>query len=939
MSTLVYSPGITARIQTHPDSKGKGQVIDITEDLVQGVLTIRTEAVHTFNFQLQNTQRKYDGVIQPMDKIIVEMKRITPVKVFSGYLNNGPIFSVWPRVLDLSASCTMKRLQFWYWDPTAPKSQAMLAENLHQGLQTDTGSTPGGPAPVTPDVTTQQQATSSDSNIKDLVIKLLVDVVGWPQEHIHIAAVPQQWYAFAGKVAELIHQSADESKFIGDLSSDGGIFGGAPVSGSSPSGPGGAVNGALQPGTYCNMNIDGEQAGNVSVIWRVSHQRNMGSDNVVTAMIEAGITESTLRNLDHGAGSSVGLFQLIDSHGTKAQRMDPTFSCNWWLDQAAGIPNRDTMPPGQLAQAVERSAYPDRYAKNECPAKAMLDALKRSESAKTAAQSANAAQSGIGTPPVRLAGGTHHGPVNTAQVGLRAPAPGPAGSLAPPPAPATGNTGRNLARVAHDLITSHEPGHIRYQLGGDDPATSADPRVLDCSSLVDWCYFHATGRTLAGGGGRTDTNAEIRMSMPLDLGAAQATKGALLFIGTTHVGISLGNGNHVAAHTDGIPLPKQVDISPNGGQFNHAALAPGLNYADAATNPQAAAALQRVVGYPTTVSDPNEFGGGSPISGTGAPGGGGAAGTTADASSAVFNELINVYSWGFQPATDGQFLMGPRALMNDQPMFPYINNLLKASMRSFCAAPNGDFMAWFPDYFGIWGGAAKMNVRPIELMDFTVMWSDQHIVTHQYVVGLPVGTGNASGGAANFDSATGTFGAPDNMLFWRISTQGIATMDFPEIFQAIFGEDASADFIAKYLSRFGGRPDLVTMPVIPAGRAEFFMALYLFMQRWAAQFEASVPMTFMPELWPGMLLVLPDYSFQAYITEVQHTFRFGPGGGFSTQASIVAPARTGGTKSDILGLLPLGGKRYLNGAPANAPQPAPNPTPPPSRLPPSRGPF
>jgi hypothetical protein len=87
------------------------------------------------------------------------------------------------------------------------------------------------------------------------------------------------------------------------------------------------------------------------------------------------------------------------------------------------------------------------------------------------------------------------------------------------------------------------------------------------------------------------------------------------------------------------------------------------------------------------------------------------------------------------------------------------------------------------------------------------------------------------------------------------------------------------------------------------------MALYLFMQRWAAQFRASVPMTFMPELWPGMLLRLPEYNFQAYIVEVQHTFQFGPGGGFHTAAQIVAPARMSGDRSDILGMLPLGGPK------------------------------
>jgi hypothetical protein len=60
-----------------------------------------------------------------------------------------------------------------------------------------------------------------------------------------------------------------------------------------------------------------------------------------------------------------------------------------------------------------------------------------------------------------------------------------------------------------------------------------------------------------------------------------------------------------------------------------------------------------------------------------------------------------------------------------------------------------------------------------------------------------------------------------------------------------------------------------------------------------------------------MLLALPEYNFQAYITEVQHTFRFGAGGGFQTQAAICAPAKTD-AKDEIFGLLPLGGKGYMD---------------------------
>lgn len=459
------------------------------------------------------------------------------------------------------------------------------------------------------------------------------------------------------------------------------------------------------------------------------------------------------------------------------------------------------------------------------------------------------------------------------------------------PAPAAAGTGRNVANTAYHLIVDHEPGHIRYQEGGDSSYSDPDPRVLDCSSFVDWVFYHAVGHPIVPGGRSTAATLRGWIDHPLDSALAANVKGALQFVGTGHVEVSLGNGNTAAAHTDGIPIEKQVDVEPGRG-FDGGGTMPGVNYADAATTPEAAAALSKIVGYPVTVSDPNEFG--APTNAGGAAGAGGVA---VDA----FNEFVNVYNWGFKPAVGGEAFYGPRALMNDTPILPYISNLLSATFRSFCSAPNGDFMAWFPDYFGLFGDAAKMNVKSIELQDFTVEWQDQHIVTHQFVVGVPQGF-------VSIDGGTGKVTGGDTDQAWMTTTGGVATMDYPEIFKPIFGKPADKQFITDYVSRFGARPDMQQMPTIQSGSlSEFFMALYLFMQRWASQFQAQVPMTFMPELWPGMLLALPEFNFQAYIAEVQHSFKFGAGGGFQTSASICAPSKTDET-DPIMNLLPIGGK-------------------------------
>jgi hypothetical protein len=61
---------------------------------------------------------------------------------------------------------------------------------------------------------------------------------------------------------------------------------------------------------------------------------------------------------------------------------------------------------------------------------------------------------------------------------------------------------------------------------------------------------------------------------------------------------------------------------------------------------------------------------------------------------------------------------------------------------------------------------------------------------------------------------------------------------------------------------------------------------------WASQFNTVIPITFMPELYPGMLLRLKQFGFQCYITGVTHSFNLTQGGGFKTDVNVIAPSAT-----------------------------------------------
>jgi len=267
--------------------------------------------------------------------------------------------------------------------------------------------------------------------------------------------------------------------------------------------------------------------------------------------------------------------------------------------------------------------------------------------------------------------------------------------------------------------------------------------------------------------------------------------------------------------------------------------------------------------------------------------------------------FINYWDWfGQPPQGESQLLTGIRGLLNDQPLLPFINTVLNSSMRSWCSAPNGDFISWFPDYFGLYGMAGIVNIEDIELQDFSMGWSDTNMVTHQYVASSWVSQvfGASPAGQVNINNIT--------------NTEGVVSLEMGNlsnnILQVVLGlkpGDASGFGNPQaLLDRFGARPNFQQIGVIMGPMAQFWYALFLFQLNWASMFSVNVPMTFMPEVFPGMLMRLRD-GFQAYIQQVVHSWDLTSGGpGFQTQASVMAPSDWRG--HGLYGL-PAGGRRAV----------------------------
>ncbi|MCB5180839.1 hypothetical protein [Streptomyces antimicrobicus] len=134
---------------------------------------------------------------------------------------------------------------------------------------------------------------------------------------------------------------------------------------------------------HCRVEANGasysmtpEQARHSATIAAVGTDRGM-PERAVTIAIATAIQESHLRNLDHGDRDSLGLFQQRPSMGwgTPQQVMDPVYAAGKFYEHLDDVRGYENMPLTVAAQEVQRSGYPDAYAKHEGDAQLLAAAF------------------------------------------------------------------------------------------------------------------------------------------------------------------------------------------------------------------------------------------------------------------------------------------------------------------------------------------------------------------------------------------------------------------------------------------------------------------------------------------------------------------------------------------------------------------------------------
>jgi len=899
MRTFVYAPEVRVVI-----AHGLTE-IDVSADLVRCTLIRPENSAATFFFSLQNKNLRYTPPVgQPffsrMDRIVVYMKKTAWIQVFAGYLDTIPYKAMYPNICEFKATCTIKRLMHTWWNPDLPQSSQILNQ-MNTALSLLGGDGQDG----------------TDSGLGSVLRRLLVVVGGWSLADVHIQNFPEVFFQFLQDQI-LLQQSSNapnlqnfKQMLLGSDTSPGpGAYAGSNPNAGVPGptvgaagGVGAAISGSdaqtsfyitqivaacdalgMGPSTNTNNLSAGlQQAGTTgessndqadqkawqqtqataTTLWQANRNSDAAILGVACAMAETGggISIRNLANLampgsdqfpndGYGTdGTSVGIFQQQNfaEWGNLSQRMNPRQAATMFF-QALPAGWRG-MDPGQAIQQAQRSAN---SAGSQYDAAVPL--------ATTLVQSyRTAGLSNLGNAIPSASVGTSS-PLAAASSGAAAAGLGGApsatnGVLAsssnfPTPVVSAGGGANPLSSIGPQPNSEGAINFAMTQLGCPYVWGAKGPGAYDCSGLMN-ASFKAIGVAVPG---QTDA---IRASIPQVTPNSAVQRGDLVEPTTGHVVLWCGDGTIIEAPHSGAFV--QRIPNPYGPPASWAWV--GRACQNGGPNPAA------------PFNPPQTMGPGNPPSALIQQGGPGQTGSGGSAEAVA----RNLFSYQFSPdqfsAQVADFFTGDKAFIDGQPLLQMIQAVAAAGLRSWSSGPDGSFIAWYPDYFGVDGKPAVLQLANIELKDFRVDFSDDSLTTHVYING-----------------DWSQLGDSDPVMGW-IDTTGVATVEqqwlYSRLVMAAPG-DMETMLGAEVMQRFGVRPLAQTYAMAGSHELEFLLACQTFMQKYAEQYQTEVTMTFMPELFPGMRVQLADQDLQVYVKSVTHTCDYERG--FQTTAVIMAPS-------------------------------------------------
>lgn len=905
--TFIYSPDIVVGVMTN-----KG-FIDVSSDVIDFTLDRQVNSIASFKCTLANPGRKYNRRINTMDRITVFMKRTKFVQVFSGYVTYAPIETFVPTPVTINAQCTIRILKTTYWDDTLIQFQQLLLNFMDSAM-------------------TSSSQTLNDGGVSQVIAQVLNRVCGWNPSAIHIQTVPQPFIDFAAQVySNNIANGKDLDQNvvtqIANLIGSKGI-----VSGNNT----GAVN--YTPGnSYQTKNKTSPQP--KLTTFNVSKVKSFH-----THPIAGGVINSPGDNPDNPV--SIGLineniywcsvpFPYFYGLGIGTPT-EVTEAKSWIASNTAKSTNdgqllvltntvhnrvvvvRATSIPQKANVTEHGKAVGDRSADYLQCHPGVVAYLNGSITGDPTSWREGAQDGGQALIKAEWA------KENNISVGPQPQIEAAIATAKKNTSSALGQNSNNsqdslvLTNAANELITKmrsvigatypvNDAKQSYYPSNWRENPTYVNPKnnavgLFDCSGLIQWAYNTLFGSSLSHPVGG-DTWAQFGAGNNSDAAThglfidknTQPQVGDILFFSVPgdsgnppqHV-ITLssaigqpnpyqnasakpGVGWTIAANQTGIALNETPFVWSNniGGKKNDwGAYYMGARRPLSMLKGWGANISQNFSTANTSASNPNDPGQRATISLTNA-----------------WNNVFNPPQYDVRATV----LQGtPRAFLLDNPVMSDLEQIISAGMRCYQSAPNGDFVSWFPDYYGIYGTDPVLEISDVEIIDFQIYHNDDALATHIGIIGDTNGIGqNVS--FADYFSTNGIVSIQDGstmqMLFGKFNNQ--TNIDTQNSLSAI-----------NFLQKYGLRPYVQEQNMIHSHSLEYMMGLWTFMNQWVQQFASEVSLSFLPELYPGMRVVINidnetggTDQYQFYCTSVTH--QGSRSTGFQTQAVFTAPIKNG----------------------------------------------
>lgn len=285
------------------------------------------------------------------------------------------------------------------------------------------------------------------------------------------------------------------------------------------------------------LDLPGEQIPHAQTIIATGISLGVPRRGQIVALATA-MQESRLRNLAYGDRDSLGLFQQRPSQGwgTADQIRDPVYASTKFYEALLKVHGWQQMTITQVAQAVQKSGYPDAYAQWEPLATALQKAIAATFPGSDKDDAGQADEEPAAVSGCTTSDGSSFGPIPEGAV--------PKGYEIP-----KGTDPRARAAIVWAM---HQLGTM-YQWGGSctDPHGPDPMARCDCSSLMQQAYKHA-GIALS----RT-TYTQVHEGKAVSAKALEP--GDLLFSRGSaalpeHVGMYIGEGLVIEAPRTGKPV-------------------------------------------------------------------------------------------------------------------------------------------------------------------------------------------------------------------------------------------------------------------------------------------------------------------------------------------------------------------------------------------------